>query len=72
MMHRLYEYGFVINYNTKQVKNKGSGIFMHKGDSYTLGCVATSRSNLLKILKWLDPKKNPVIIMTPESELNKY
>ena len=24
MMHRLYEYGFVINYNTKQVKNKGS------------------------------------------------
>ena len=72
MMHRLYEYGFVINYNTKQVKNKGSAIFMHKGDSYTLGCVATSRSNLLKILKWLDPKKNPVIIMTPESELNKY
>lgn len=72
MMHRLYEYGFVINYNTKQVKNKGSAIFMHKGDSYTAGCVTTSRSNLLKFLKWLDPKKKPVIIMTLESERNKY
>ena len=72
MMHRLYTYGFVINYNTEQIPNKGSAIFMHVGSSHTLGCVATSEKNVISMLKWLDPKKNPVIIMTPESGLSKY
>lgn len=72
MMHRLYTYGFVINYNTEQIPNKGSAIFMHVGSGYTLGCVATSEKNVISILKWLNPNKNPVIIMSPESELSKY
>lgn len=67
-----YTYGFVINYNTKRIPYKGSAIFFHIGSSYTLGCTATSESNVVKILKWLDPKKNPVIIQTPIQELNKY
>ena len=72
MMHRLYEYGFVINYNTNQVPYKGSAIFMHTGSSYTVGCTATSQSNLISILKWIDPNKKPVIIQTPESRLGNY
>ncbi|GHI00772.1 SH3 domain-containing protein [Neobacillus kokaensis] len=67
-----YTYGFVINYNTKRIPYKGSAIFFHIGSGYTLGCTATSESNVVKILKWLDPKKNPVIIQTPIQELNKY
>jgi len=67
-----YTYGFVINYNTKRTPYKGSAIFFHIGGSYTLGCTATSQTNVVKILKWLDPKKNPVIIQTPIQELNKY
>lgn len=67
-----YTYGFVINYNTKRTPYKGSAIFFHIGNSYTLGCTATSETNVKKILKWLDPKKNPVIIQTPLNELNKY
>ncbi|MFC7393448.1 SH3 domain-containing protein [Scopulibacillus cellulosilyticus] len=67
-----YNYGFVINYNTKRIPYKGSAIFFHIGSSYTLGCTATSEANVVKILKWLDPKKNPVIIQTPIQELNKY
>ncbi|MGE8203028.1 SH3 domain-containing protein [Heyndrickxia sp. NPDC080065] len=67
-----YTYGFVINYNTKRVPYKGSAIFFHIGSSYTLGCTATSQTNVVKILKWLDPKKKPVIIQTPIQELNKY
>ncbi|WP_031538965.1 SH3 domain-containing protein [Bacillus sp. MB2021] len=67
-----YKYGFVINYNTKRIPNKGSAIFFHIANSYTLGCTATSEANVVKILKWLDPSKNPVIIQTPIQELNKY
>lgn len=67
-----YSYGFVINYNTKRIPNKGSAIFFHIANSYTLGCTATSETNVKKILKWLDPNKKPVIIQTPINELGKY
>lgn len=72
MNHKLYKYGFVINYNTKRIPNKGSAIFFHIGDSYTLGCTATSETNVIRILKWLDPDKKPVIIQTPLNALYKY
>lgn len=73
MNHELYTYGFVINYNTNPVvQNKGSAIFFHVGNSYTVGCTSTSEANVISIMKWLDPKKNPVIIQTPENDLDKY
>lgn len=73
MDHRLYTYGFVINYNKNPiVRNKGSAIFLHTGNSYTVGCTATSEANVISIMQWLDPKKNPVIIQTPEARLGSY
>jgi len=72
MNHKLYKNGFVINYNTKRIPNKGSAIFFHIGNSYTLGCTATSEANVVKIMKWLNPKKKPVIIQTPMNQLHKY
>lgn len=75
MTHELYKYGFVINYNTAQTPNKGSAIFMHvarPGSGYTTGCTATNEGDLLKIMRWIDPGKNPVIIQTPESGLSNY
>lgn len=72
MNHKLYKNGFVINYNTQRIPNKGSAIFFHIGNSYTLGCTATSETNVIKIMKWLDPKKKPVIIQTPIAQLDKY
>ncbi|MDY0409144.1 SH3 domain-containing protein [Virgibacillus soli] len=72
MNHRLYKYGFVINYNTKRVPKKGSAIFFHVSDHYTMGCIATSEANVKKILKWLNPAKKPVIVQTPIADLQKY
>ena len=67
-----YKYGVVIEYNMHPiVKGKGSAIFLHEwndGDS-TLGCVSISEEMILKILKWLDPAKKPLIVMGTESEL---
>jgi glucan-binding YG repeat protein len=68
-----YNYGFVINYNTEErIPGAGSAIFFHVSSNYTLGCTGTSQQNVISILNWLDPSKNPVIIQTPNSELSYY
>lgn len=72
MSNKLYTYGFVINYNTKRIRYKGSAIFFHIGTSYTAGCTATSEKNVVSILKWLDPAKDPIIIQTPMQNLSNY
>jgi L,D-peptidoglycan transpeptidase YkuD (ErfK/YbiS/YcfS/YnhG family) len=63
----LYKLGIVIEYNTEPVvSGKGSAIFMHvwRGPgSLTAGCVAMKEEDLKKLLEWLDPDKNPVIIL---------
>jgi L,D-peptidoglycan transpeptidase YkuD (ErfK/YbiS/YcfS/YnhG family) len=63
----LYQYGIVIGYNTHPVINgAGSAIFMHvwrRYDSSTAGCVALNQRYLRKILRWLDQKYQPVIIL---------
>lgn len=67
-----YNYGFVINYNTERTPGKGSAIFFHVSSGYTAGCTGTSQDNVIQILRWLDPSKNPVIIQCPEDELGNY
>lgn len=62
-----YKYCMVIEYNTNPiVKGKGSAIFFHLGVKkpyFTAGCVAINEENMKFIVNWLDPKKNPTIIM---------
>lgn len=61
-----YEYGVWVNYNTApQLPGMGSCIFLHiwKNPSHaTSGCTAMSKENMLKLIYWLDEKKNPVLI----------
>jgi L,D-peptidoglycan transpeptidase YkuD (ErfK/YbiS/YcfS/YnhG family) len=60
----LYEYGVVIGYNTKRIPYKGSAIFLHEwrySTGATDGCVAISRTNIINLLKWLNPKENPEV-----------
>jgi L,D-peptidoglycan transpeptidase YkuD (ErfK/YbiS/YcfS/YnhG family) len=67
-----YKYGVVIEYNMHPiVKGKGSAIFLHvwKGGEPTVGCVSMPEEMVLKILRWLDPAKKPLIIMGTEGEL---
>ncbi len=68
-----YKYCMVIEYNTiPVVKGKGSAIFFHlnkTGNESTAGCVAITEGNMLRVLKWLDPKSNPHIIMGNKDEL---
>ncbi len=63
----LYQYGIVIGYNMHPViSGAGSAIFIHvwrRYNSPTAGCVALNQRYLRKILRWLDKKDQPVIIL---------
>lgn len=63
----LYQYGIVIGYNMRPViPGAGSAIFMHVWRRYnapTSGCVALNQRNLRKILRWLEQRYQPVIIL---------
>lgn len=70
----LYEWGFFVNHNTPSLYNSGSCVFFHiwRGPNrYTLGCTAMSKENILKLLYWIDPIKNPLIIQYVISDYNK-
>lgn len=62
-----YKYGIVITYNMDPVvPGHGSAIFLHvwkDSKTPTSGCIAISEENILKLLKWLDPAKRPLIIL---------
>jgi L,D-peptidoglycan transpeptidase YkuD (ErfK/YbiS/YcfS/YnhG family) len=50
----------------------GSAIFLHiNGKAATAGCVSLNRTDMISVLKWLDPSKKPRIVMAPESEIGK-
>ena len=62
-----YKYGIVIEYNTNPViPGHGSAIFLHiwkNNTTPTAGCVAISEENILKLIRWLDPAKKPLIVI---------
>lgn len=65
-MHNVpvYDYGAVIAYNTARTPGLGSAIFLHQnGSGSTAGCVSLPQSQLLAVLRWLDPAASPVIVM---------
>jgi L,D-peptidoglycan transpeptidase YkuD (ErfK/YbiS/YcfS/YnhG family) len=44
----------------------GGGIFLHvNGSGATAGCVSVPRRYMLRILRWLDPAADPVIVIGP-------
>lgn len=64
LLHPAYKYAAVINYNPQCIKGKGSAIFFHKiNKGATEGCIALYEEQLIKVLKWLDPDKNPLIVI---------
>ncbi len=72
----LYKYAVVMEYNTDPiVPGKGSAIFLHTwrgATSPTAGCVAIAEADLVKLLKWLDPKKMPIISVSLEEDVPEF
>src|SRR5262249_53389428 len=59
-----YAYGAVIAYNTARTPGLGSAIFLHVATGGpTAGCVSLPRAELLTLLRWLAPARQPRIVM---------
>lgn len=63
-----YKYAIVIDYNSDPiVKGLGSAIFIHvqkKTHSKTAGCIAMAEKDIVDLIKWIDPSKDPHIYIT--------
>lgn len=71
----VYKFGIFVDYNVKPaIPNMGSCIFMHiwsGSNKPTAGCTAMRESDILKLIDFLDKKKNPILVQVPTSEYNK-
>jgi zinc D-Ala-D-Ala dipeptidase len=66
-----YRLGVFVRHNTAAYPGFGSCIFFHVWEPKhpeTTGCTATSYDHLIRLLRWLDPKKDPLIVQLPEDE----
>ena len=64
----LYELGILVGHNKKGLKKRGSCIFIHiqrNEDSPTSGCTSMRKEELLKLMKWLDHAKKPLLLQLP-------
>jgi L,D-peptidoglycan transpeptidase YkuD (ErfK/YbiS/YcfS/YnhG family) len=68
----LYRWGAFVDHNVSpRIAGRGSCIFLHVWEGPncpTTGCTSMEVSNLLNILRWLDPIKNPVLVQLPRKE----
>jgi D-alanyl-D-alanine dipeptidase len=67
-----YRWGVVVDHNASPpVAGRGSCIFLHiwaGPEKGTAGCTAMEQPNLEAMLRWLDAKKNPLLVQLPEAE----
>ncbi|HEY0406729.1 MAG TPA: hypothetical protein VGC89_13440 [Pyrinomonadaceae bacterium] len=67
-----YRWGLVVLHNSAPpIAGRGSCIFLHiwAGPEHgTAGCTAMERTQLEALLRWLDPRKRPLLVQLPEEE----
>ena len=66
----LFNWGVVVQQNSPEIKKaSGSCVFLHiwRGPRRpTSGCTSMAEPELENIVKWLDPKRDPVLVQLPE------
>ncbi len=71
-----YDLGIFVGHNSNPItRGGGSCIFLHiwKNETETtLGCTAMARENIEKLLKTLEPAKNPVLIQLPTDSYKQF
>ena len=67
----VYRWGVVVGHNWDQVSGAGSCIFLHiweRPGEGTSGCTAMPAEQLRKVIRWLDQRKQPILVQLPEVE----
>lgn len=68
-----YTYALVTDWNYSQNPNKGGEIFIHvNGTGATGSCISLPEGNMESLMKWINPSKNPKILVVPNSDLGNY
>jgi D-alanyl-D-alanine dipeptidase len=70
----LYKWGMVVDHNPSAVPGAGSCIFIHiwrNSGAATVGCTAMPETNLISLLKWLDPAAHPLLVQLPRDEYSR-
>jgi D-alanyl-D-alanine dipeptidase len=65
-----YKWGVVVDHNPAAIPGAGSCIFLHIWKSpatLTSGCTAMPESDLVRLLRWLDPARRPVLVQMPRA-----
>jgi len=70
-----YKYGIVVDHNhideEGAIKGAGSCIFIHIKDIPTAGCTVMHEDQIQTVLRWLDPKAEPLLIQGTEEVVEK-
>lgn len=66
-----YKYGIVVDHNgitdgTASKRGAGSCIFIHIKSVPTAGCTVMTESEIKEVLRWLDPKAQPLLLQGTE------
>lgn len=71
-----YDLGVFVAHNSYPVtKSNGSCIFLHvwkDANTPTSGCTAMEKSDLERVVAWLDPAKNPYLVQMTKDDYAKY
>ena len=69
-----YRHLAVIAYNRDPiVPGRGSGIFLHVSTGHpTLGCVSLPLPRLVAVLRWLNPRSSPLIVIGTNAEIRGF
>lgn len=66
----LYKWGVIVDHNPAAIPGAGSCIFLHiwkSPSSPTAGCTAMPESDLVRLLRWLDPGQHPILVQMPRT-----
>jgi L,D-peptidoglycan transpeptidase YkuD (ErfK/YbiS/YcfS/YnhG family) len=69
-----YRWGVVVDHNAECAPGCGSCIFMHIWEAPgkgTSGCAAMSSLSIEYLLRWLDAKKRPLLVQSPQAEFER-
>ena len=66
----LYKWGVVIEHNPAAIPGAGSCIFLHiwkSSSAPTAGCTAMPESDLVTLIRWLNPARHPILVQMPHA-----
>lgn len=66
----LYKWGVVVDHNSGRIPGGGSCIFLHvwkNSATPTTGCTAMPERDLVRLLRWLDPARHPILVQMPRA-----